>query len=148
MKNYLILMVCALAGCAGPKEALVVKQYTLRDQVTDKTDDPMVRQEKLRRLYGAVSMEERGNRLGQYFTVLWNAEAGAKKELLFQYLQGESGSRVKTMRRDISGSGARGKEEFSVIGKDYFENGRVLAWKMSLIVDGEPISTKQSYLWE
>lgn len=108
----------------------------------------MVMHEKSRRLYGAVSMEERRQRLGQYYTVLWNFEGGAKREILFEYQQGKSGSLVKTIRRELKASTHSGKEEFSVIGDNYFENGRVLCWRVSLIADGKTVSTSQSYLWE
>ncbi len=150
MKILPILTACILAGCAGPKDALIVKQFTLRDQETSNADDPMVKQEKLRRLYGAVSLAERKDRLGQYYTVLWNLPdaVGSKREIVLEYLQGKSGSRVKTMRRSLSPDAAEGIEEFGVIGNDYFDNGRVLAWKTSLLVDGKTVATKQSYLWE
>lgn len=138
----------ALAACSGPSEPLTVKQFTLRDQDTSVVDDPMVQNEKLRRLYGAVSLEERKQRLGQYYTILWSAEAGAEKEIVFRYQQGTSGSRIKEMRRTLPTGTSEGKEEFSIIGDNYFTNGRVLAWKIDLTANGETIASKQSYLWE
>ena len=146
MKIVALLAFCLLASCSSPTDPLVVKQFTLRDQDTQGEADPMLRNEKLRRLYGAVSLEERKGRLGQYYTALWNADPGASKEIVFRYQQG--GSRIKQMRREIPAGTSEGKEEFAVIGDDYFENGRVLTWKMDLIVDGQTISSKQSYLWE
>jgi hypothetical protein len=137
----------SLAACSLP-EPLTVKQYTLRDQESGEAADPMVQNEKLRRLHGAVSLEERKQRLGQYYTVLWNADPGAKKEIVFRYQQGASGSRIKEMRRTIPAGTSEGKEEFSIIGDNYFENGRVLAWKIDLTANGETIASKQSYLWE
>lgn len=142
------LLVLVGMGCAGPGEVLVVKQFTVRDQEKKAGVDPMISHEKQRRLYGAVSMEERKGRLGQYYTVLWDsAEVGELGgEIEFRYLQGASGSRVKVMRRGVSGR--KGRAEFAVIGDDYFENGRVLAWKVRLLAGGEELATKQSYLWE
>lgn len=149
MKSYLNLAVAfALASCGGTPDALVVKQFTLRDQDVATESDPMVQNAKTRRLYGAVSVEERKQRLGQYYTVLWNADPGLGKEIIFQYQQGKSGSRIKRMSRAIPAGTADGREEFAVIGDDYFDNGRVLTWKMTLKVGGEVVSTKQSYLWE
>ena len=106
----------------------------------------MVRNEKMRRLYGAVSLEERKSKLGQYYTALWSADAGVEKEIVFSYQQG--GSRIKKMRSSIPVGPSEGKQEFAIIGDDYFENGRVLAWKMDLLVGGETIASKKSYLWE
>ena len=149
--KFLPIIACLLAvSCAGPREALIVKQFTLRDQNTDEGSEPMVRQEKLRRLYGAVSLEERKGRLGQYYTALWSApeSVGQDRSIILYYQQGGSGSLIKTMRRDLPRSSTEGKEEFAVIGNDYFDNGRVLTWKMDLVVGGQTIASKQSYLWE
>ncbi len=148
MKIALLFCMGLLASCSHSSDSLVVKQYTLRDQELPGGEDPMVAHEKQRRLYGAVSLEDRKGKLGQYYTVIWALpEGGARDgELLFQYLQGNSGSRVKRMERKITG--AEGKEEFAVIGDDFFENGRVLAWKMSLISGADTVATEQSFLWE
>lgn len=149
MKQISILAAGLLAiSCSSPQEALTVKQFTLRDQATTVQGDPMVQNEKLRRLYGAVSLAERKDRLGQYYTVLWNADAGVEKEIVFRYQQGGSGSRIKEMRHKIPAGTSKGQGEFTVIGDEYFDNGRVLAWKIDLIAGGEIIASKQSYLWE
>ena len=52
------------------------------------------------------------------------------------------------MRRTLPTGYGEGKEEFSVIGDNYFKNGRVLAWKIDFTANGETIASKQSYLWE
>ncbi len=148
MKYLLIPVLALVVGCADPADPLVVKMHTLRDQDVNLAQDPMIRHEKMRRLFGAISMEERRQRLGQYYTVFWNADPSAEKKILFQFLQAGSGSRVKSMRREIAPGTSTGKEEFAVIGDDYIENGRVLAWKISLVSGGETIATEQSYLWE
>jgi hypothetical protein len=137
-----------IIGCAKNTDPLVVKMQTVRDQNTLSKEDPMVDHEKAVRLYGAVSMQERRQRLGQYYTVLWNADAGVNKEISFEYQQGNSGSKIKTIKRHLDVDAVSGKEEFSVIGDNYFDNGRVLTWRISLISDGKTIATKQSYLWE
>lgn len=135
-------------GCAKTTDPLVVKLQTVRDQGMEGEDDPMARHERIRRFHGAVSMEERRQKLGQYYTILWQAEAGVEKEVLFEYQQAKSGSKIKTMKRDLDSNASSGKEEFSVIGDNYFDNGRVLTWRISLIVDGKTIASEQSYLWE
>jgi hypothetical protein len=137
-----------IIGCAKTTDPLVVKMQTVRDQKTDDKEDPMIDHEKARRLYGAVSMEERRQRLGQYYTILWQLESGTNREILFEYQQGKTGSLVKTMKRKLDVGATSGKEEFSVIGDNYFDNGRVLTWRISLIADGKTIASKQSYLWE
>lgn len=148
---YSLLAVVLLGACAGPREALVVKQFQLRDQESEKTDEPMVKMEKDRRLHGAVSMAERRNKLGQYYTLLWHDPAGANQggvKVIFQYQQGASASRVKRMVREFPAGDSEGSVEFAVIGDDYFKGGRVLAWKATLQRGERVIATRQSYLWQ
>jgi len=111
----------------------------------------MVRMEKERRLRGAVSMEERRQRLGQYYTFLWNDAKGAESgpvELVFEYRQGGSASQIKRFSKRFSASAASGIAEFSVIGDNYFDNGKVLAWRVTVLRDGKEIAVRRSYLWD
>lgn len=148
---YSLLAVVLLGACAGPRDALVVKQFQLRDQEADASDQPMVKMEQARRLHGAVSMAERRNKLGQYYTLLWSDPAGAdqgKVEVIFQYQQGASGSRVKRMVREFPATATQGSTEFAVIGDDYFNGGKVLAWEATLHRGSRILATRQSYLWQ
>ena len=145
-----ILAAIALGACAGPQEKLVVKQFVLRDQERGTYEDPMVRMEKTRRLHGAVSMEERRQRLGQYYTLIWHDPDGkgtGPVEVVFEYQQGASGSRIKRMSKGFSPSEGSGIAEFAIIGDDYFSGGKVLAWRASVRRDGKELASHQSYLW-
>ncbi len=152
MKRCATLMVAILAGaCAGPDEILTVKQFQLRDTTFDRQSDPLVRNEKVRRLHGAISASEQRDRLGQYYTVLWNDPEGAGTgvpEIVFEYQQGGSASRIKRMTSTFESSAGSGRAEFSVTGDDYFEGGRVLAWKATLRRGDRVLATRQSYLWQ
>lgn len=109
----------------------------------------MARNEKLRRLHGAVSMEERRNLLGQYFTIEWNDDAiGEPVTITFEYQQGATGSRVKTQHREFSGDRTSGSTEIRVIGDDYFNGGRVLAWRATLLRGDRVVASRKSYLWQ
>lgn len=146
---YCALAVALLGACAGPPETLVVKQFQLRDQDPDEAEDPLVRMEKARRLYGAVSMAERRGRLGQYYTLIWHDPAPAEAaELIFEYQQGATASRVKRMVRNFSAGDSQGTAEFAVIGEDYFTGGKVLAWKATLRRGKRTVASRQSYLWQ
>ena len=144
-----LIPLMALASCADREPSpLVVKQYVLRDQESDFDDDPMARMEKMRRLHGAVSMEERRQRLGQYYTLVWQDPEGTGTgdvTVLFQYQQG--GSAIKRMTKTFPAGDSDGVAEFAVIGDDYFNNGRVLSWRASVSRGGREIASKQSYLW-
>lgn len=96
-------------------------------------------------------MAERRKKLGQYYTLLWSDPAGASQgevELTFQYQQGATASRVKRMVRSFPAEDSQGSAEFAVIGDDYFEGGKVLAWKATLRRDKREIASRQSYLWQ
>jgi hypothetical protein len=147
---YNLLAVLLLGACAGSRESLVVKQFSLRDQVQSINDEPMIAMEKARRLHGAVSMEERRKKLGQYYTLIWNdsSQSGqGKVNLIFQYQQGASASRVKRMVKAFPASDTDGTAEFAIIGDDYFKGGKVLAWKATILRGEREIASKQSYLW-
>lgn len=140
-----------LTACVGQREALVVKQFNLRDEVTDTGEEPSVRMEKLRRLHGAVSMEERRKKLGQYYSFAWSdpkAVGQGEVKLVFQYQQGASGSRIKKMTHEFPATAAEGEAEFAVIGDDYFTGGKVLTWKATLHRGNRELASRQSYLWQ
>jgi len=52
--------------------------------------------------------------------------------------------------REISYANATGnyKTEFAIIGDDYFQDGRVIAWRCLLIENGHIVAENRSYLWE
>ena len=111
----------------------------------------MVRMEKERRLRGAVSMAERKERLGQYYTLLWDDPSGAGQggvEVTFEYQQGATASLVKRLVKSFPASETNGIAEFAVIGENYFKGGKVLAWKATLQRGKRVIATRQSYLWQ
>jgi hypothetical protein len=146
-----LLAALFLGACAGPPETLVVKQFQLRDQVRDKGEEPMVRMEKSRHLHGAVSMEERRQRLGQYYTLVWRDPKGVGQgevDVVFQYQQGATASRVKRMSKRFPAADAGGIVEFAVVGDDYFKGGKVLAWKATVSRGGRELASKRSYLWQ
>lgn len=140
-----------LVSCARQPQPLVVKQFVLRDQVRKSNDEPMVRMEKERHLHGAVSMEQRKQRLGQYYTLLWSDPAGVgqgKVETVFLYQQGATGSLVKRKVTSFPASASQGVAEFTVIGDDYLKGGRVLAWKATVSRGGREIASQRSYMWQ
>lgn len=151
--KYVLTLVAALVlgACAKKPEALVVKQFQLRDQIRNNNEEPMVRMEKERRLRGAVSMAERRERLGQYYTLLWQDSGGGGQgevEVIFKYRQGATGSRVKRMTKQFPPTTTKGIAEFAVIGDDYFTGGRVLAWEASVMRGGRELASRRSYLWQ
>lgn len=148
MPHLRLLLLLVLASCAGPVPPLVVKPFKMLDTRIDLSGDPMVRGEKTRRLHGAVSVAEQRKNLGAYYTVLWHDPAAAGEvEVVFEYQQGATASRVKRQVKRFPPTDSSGRVEFSVIGEDYARNGRVLAWRISLKRGGREIANEQSCLW-
>lgn len=150
IKWLMFFLFPVVASCAA-KKPLAVNTFMLRDQSNNQGSiDPMIRNEKLSRLHGAATLEERKQRLGQYFTIRWHEKQhlNSPATILFEYQQGNSGSTVKTYRQDFPPFTKQGVVEFPVIGDDYFENGKVLAWRATLLRGQHTIATRKSYLWQ
>jgi hypothetical protein len=145
-----ILSVCALVSCSGSKETFHVRQFHLRALKPETAGVDSIRAEIQKRFHGAVSEEEKRNRLGHYYTIKWDGPEGREKEavrLVFQYRQAATGSKVHQMEVRAP-AGRKGYRELQLIGPAYLEGGRVLAWHMSFYRGTELIDTRQSYLWE
>ena len=100
------------------------------------------------RLYGAVTAldaRERATAITSIFSGARNATADVTVRL--EYRQ-EAFARL-VQAREIRYPNARGshKTEFAVIGDDYFDDGRVIAWRCLLIENGRIVAEKKSYLW-
>jgi hypothetical protein len=146
----LLTLALVLAACSTGSGPLTVKTFVLRDQERDAGGDPWARMEKESRLRGAISMEERKQRLGQYYTVLWrDADAkGGQVTVTFEYQQGKTASRIKSQTQTFPAYVSEGRASFAVIGDDYIQNGRVLAWQITLRRGDREIASRRSYLWK
>ena len=74
-------------------------------------------------------------RFGNYFDFFWRAKRDADVTMRLEYRQEKLHAHVQA--QEISYPNARGghKTEFKVVGDDYFEDGRVIAWRC--LVDRE-----------
>lgn len=143
-----------LVSCSTESGALDVNSVHLREIRATKDERGLVRAEQRKLLYGAVTMEERRARLGQYYKVRWDVgkldvspSAGAT-EVVFRYHQ--AGTASKELRKAVRYDAGveQGVAEFEVKGASYHENGRVLTWRVELRRNGEVLDSRQSYLWE
>ncbi len=148
-KSGVLMVAAAMVMSCAERQVLEVKPLHLREIGGDEGDDPMIRGERQRRMHGAISVAEQGEKLGYYYTVLWNdGDESAAGEVVFEFQQGSTGSRVKRMTHQIPAGEGSGQAEFSLIGEDYRKGGRVLAWRCKLFRDGREVASKQSYLWQ
>lgn len=150
VRTLVALALLGLVSCGGRPEVLQVKQFHLREPDAEMGENEVVRSEKLKRLHGAVSLEERRERMGHYFGIRWDGPPGREDEeirLLFEYQQAATGSETRKMEQVLPGS-AKGKTEFHVTGPAYLHGGRVLTWRLTMFRGGEEVATRRSYLWE
>jgi hypothetical protein len=110
--------------------------------------DASITFERQYRLFGAVTGLDQRQRFGDYFDFFWRAKRRADLAVRLEYRQEKLHSFVQA--REISYPNARGsyKTEFKVVGDDYFDDGRVTAWRCVLIENGRIVAENRSFLWE
>jgi len=104
--------------------------------------------EKSYRLYGAVTAADQRQRHGQYFDFFWRAKRAADVTVRFEYKQEKLHALTQAKEvayRDIHGTN---RSEFRIIGDEFFEDGKVLAWRCLLIEHGRVVAEKRSFLWD
>jgi hypothetical protein len=99
------------------------------------------------RLYGAVTQLDERERTGNYFDFFWRAKRDADLTVRLEYRQERL--RAFTQARELHYPNARGhhKSEFAIVGDDFFDDGRVTAWRCLLIENGRIVAETKSYLW-
>jgi hypothetical protein len=104
--------------------------------------------ERTYRMYGAISNADRNQRFGNYMDFFWRVKRPANVTIRLEYRQEKL--RAFVQAREISYANAKGnyKSEFNIIGDDYFQDGRVIAWRCLLIENGHIVAENRSYLWE
>jgi hypothetical protein len=104
--------------------------------------------ERQYRLFGAVTKLDQHQRFGNYFDFFWRVKHPADVTVRLEYRQEKLHAHVQA--QEISYNDVRGsqKTEFKVVGDDYFDGGRVIAWRCLLINDGKVVAENRSFLWE
>jgi len=117
-------------------------------QKTATLQDAPITFERQYRLFGAVTKLDQRQRCGDYFDFFWRTKRPADLTVRLEYRQEKLHEHVQA--QEISYRNARGthKTEFKVIGDDYFDDGRVIAWRCLLIEGGRIVAQNRSYMWE
>jgi hypothetical protein len=104
--------------------------------------------ERQYRLFGAVTALDQRQRYGNYFDFFWRARRPSDVTVRLEYRQEKLHEHIQA--QEISYRNARGtlKTEFKVIGDDYFDDGRVIAWRCLLIENGRIVAENRSFMWE
>jgi len=118
------------------------------NQKTSVLQDAPIVFERQYRLYGAVTGVDQRQRFGNYFDFFWRAKRPSDVTVRLEYRQEKLHEHLQA--QEISYRNVRGtnKTEFKVIGDDYFDDGRVIAWRCLLIANGRIVAENRSFLWE
>lgn len=148
MKQWLVLLSMLMVSCVTDPIGLNVKQYHLRENMFNENGNLMARGEVQRLLHGAVTVEEKRQKIGQYYHVIWKQDdAGIEAdEIVFEYQQASSGSKIKRLSHQAAAT-KNIDAYFSIVGNDYRRNGRVLSWRATVRRNGQIIATQKSYMW-
>jgi len=104
--------------------------------------------ERQYRLFGAVTKLDQHQRFGNYLDFFWRVRHPSDVTVRLEYRQEKLHAHVQA--QEVSYNDVRGaqKTEFKVVGDDYFDGGRVIAWRCLLINDGKIVAENRSFLWE
>ena len=118
------------------------------NQKTSTLQDAPIVFERQYRLYGAVTGLDQRQRFGNYFDFYWRTKRPADVTVRLEYRQEKL--HEHTQAQEITYRNVRGthRTEFKVIGDDYFDDGRVIAWRCLLIANGRIVAENRSFLWE
>lgn len=118
------------------------------NQKTSVLQDAPIVFERQYRLFGAVTAVDQRQRFGNYFDFFWRAKRPSDVTVRLEYRQEKLHEHVQA--QEITYINVRGtqKTEFKVIGDDYFDDGRVIAWRCLLIANGRIVAENRSFLWE
>lgn len=110
--------------------------------------DASVAFERYYHSYGAITALDVRQRFGNYYTIFWRSRNPADVTVRFEYRQ--ETLHAFTQAREVTYHHAEGmtRTVFAIIGDDFIDDGRVIAWRTSLIVNGRIVAVKRSYLWD
>jgi hypothetical protein len=117
-------------------------------QKTATLEDAPITFERQYRMFGAVTALDQRQRFGNYFDFFWRAKRPSDVTVRLEYRQEKLHEHVQA--QEISYRNVRGtnRTEFKVIGDDYFDDGRVIAWRCLLIENGRIVAENRSFMWE
>ena len=146
------LIASIFSGCSTVESGSVtidkVNPYHLQPGEIVKTEDRMLEFEHRRHLYGAIEASERRDLMGNYFTVFWKTKSKQPATVRFEYRQGKTGALVKVKDEFVSSPKRSNVTKFQITGDDYWDNGKVTQWKVSILEGGAVVAEAKSFLWK
>jgi hypothetical protein len=118
------------------------------NQKTATLQDAPIAFERQYRLFGAVTRLDQQQRFGDYFDFFWRAKRPADVTVRLEYRQEKLHDHVQAQEISYRNVHGTHKTEFKVIGDDYLDDGRVIAWRCLLIENGRIVAENRSYMWD
>ena len=117
-------------------------------QKTATLQDAPITFERQYRMFGAVTGLDQRQRFGNYFDFFWRAKRPSDVTVRLEYRQEKLHEHVQAQEITYRNMRGTNKTEFKVIGDDYFDDGRVIAWRCLLIANGQIVAENRSFMWE
>lgn len=146
----LILASCSTKSVGNGGTITKVNPYHLADaNARLPVADPAIAFEPASILHGAISMEERKARQGNYVTVFWKVDdRSAPVTVRLEYRQKNTGLTVKALDQEVPNPRRSNVTKFALIGGDYISNGPLSGWRVSLLRGNQVLTSYNSYMWE
>jgi hypothetical protein len=142
----------------APKASERARQTTSSTSLSGKSNSPSQKTATLQdapitferqyRLFGAVTALDQRQRFGNYFDFFWRAKRPSDVTVRLEYRQEKLHEHVQAQEMSYRNVRGTQKTEFKVIGDDYFDDGRVIAWRCLLIENGRIVAENRSFMWE
>jgi hypothetical protein len=124
-----------------------VKLFLNDNEIFKPTDNQMLKFERERASFGAVTRVDRDLRKGHYMTFFWRAKDKSDVTVRLEYRQEKLGPFLLAKEVDYPSAKGLHATAFQVIGDEYLVDGKVTMWRALLIVGGKIVGLTQSYLW-
>jgi hypothetical protein len=118
-----------------------------KQKSTGAVQDASITFERQYRLFGAVTRLDEHQRFGDYFDFFWRTRRLAPITVRLEYRQEKLHAHVQAQEVQYGTVHGNLRTSFKVVGDDYFDNGRVIAWRCLLIENGVIVAENRSYLW-
>jgi hypothetical protein len=135
-------------GARKTSSSLGGKSNNSPSQKTATMQDAPITFERQYRLFGAVTALDQRQRYGNYLDFYWRAKRSSDVTVRLEYRQEKLHEHVQAQEISYRNVHGTHKTEFKVIGDDYFDDGRIIAWRCLLIENGRIVAENRSFMWD
>jgi len=122
-------------------------QGTPSSKSTSVVQEASITFERQYRLFGAITKVDQHQRFGDYFDFFWHAKRPADLTVRLEYRQEKLHGHVQAQEVPVGLVHGSHKTSFRVVGDDYYDGGKVLAWRCLLVENGTIVAETRSFLW-